>query len=63
MRDETHAHNEIVTRTVTPDPAVQAIVDEAVDQVGPDRQPAGRHDHREHRPGRRAVRGDARSAT
>ena len=29
LRSKTVAHNEIVTRTVTPDPAVQAIVDEA----------------------------------
>ena len=45
LRDKTVAHNEIVTRTVTPDPAVQAIVDEA-GEVRADRQPAGRHDHR-----------------
>ena len=58
LRDASTATNEIVTRTVTPDPAVQAIVDRGGHQGGPDRQPSGRHDHRGHRPGRRAVRGE-----
>ena len=35
LRDKTVAHNEIATRTVTPDPAVQAIVDEAKAKVAP----------------------------
>ena len=33
-------HNEIVTRDVTPDPAVQALVDRGRHQVRADRQPA-----------------------
>jgi 5'-nucleotidase len=35
LRDASTATNEIVTRTVTPDPAVQAIVDEAVAKAAP----------------------------
>ena len=35
LRDKTVAHNEIATRTVTPDPAVQAIVDEAKAKSAP----------------------------
>ena len=35
IRDASTARNEIVTRTVTPDPAVQAIVDEAVTKAAP----------------------------
>ncbi len=35
LRDASTATNEIVTRTVTPDPAVQAIVDEAVTKSAP----------------------------
>jgi 5'-nucleotidase len=35
QRDLSTATNEIVTRTVTPDPAVQAIVDEAVTKAAP----------------------------
>jgi len=35
IRDKTVAHNEIATRTVTPDPAVQAIVDEARTKSAP----------------------------
>jgi 5'-nucleotidase len=35
VRSATVAHNEIVTRTVTPDPAVQAIVDSAVTKSAP----------------------------
>ena len=35
QRDRTTARNEIVTRTVTPDPAVQAIVNEAVTKAAP----------------------------
>jgi 5'-nucleotidase len=35
LRDQTVAHNEIATRTVTPDPAVQAIVDEAKAKSAP----------------------------
>ncbi|MEP6563005.1 MAG: 5'-nucleotidase C-terminal domain-containing protein, partial [Nakamurella sp.] len=35
LRPATVAHNEIVTRTVTPDPTVQAIVDEAVTKSAP----------------------------
>ncbi|PPK65921.1 bifunctional metallophosphatase/5'-nucleotidase [Actinokineospora auranticolor] len=35
VRSATVAHNEVVTRTVTPDPAVQALVDEAVAKSGP----------------------------
>ena len=35
QRDVSTATNEIVTRTVTPDPAVQAIVDEAVTKSAP----------------------------
>ncbi len=35
VRDQTVAHNEIVTRTVTPDPAAQALVDEAVTKSAP----------------------------
>jgi 5'-nucleotidase len=35
VRDQTVAHNEIVTRTVTPDPAAQALVDEATNKSAP----------------------------
>jgi 5'-nucleotidase len=35
VRSATVAHNEIVTRTVTPDPAVQALVTEAVTKSAP----------------------------
>ncbi len=35
VREATKAHNEIVTRTVTPDPAVQALVDEAKTKAAP----------------------------
>lgn len=35
VRDQTVAHNEIVTRTVTPDPAAQALVDEATTKSAP----------------------------
>ena len=35
IRSETVAHNEIATRTVTPDPTVQAIVDEAKAKSAP----------------------------
>jgi 5'-nucleotidase len=35
VREATKAHNEIVTRTVTPDPAVQALVDEARTKAAP----------------------------
>ena len=35
VRSATVAHNVIVTRTVTPDPAVQALVDEAVTKSAP----------------------------
>jgi 5'-nucleotidase len=35
VREATRAHNEIVTRTVTPDPAVQALVDEARTKSAP----------------------------
>ncbi len=35
LRDKTVAHNEIVTRTVTPDPAAQALVDEATSKSAP----------------------------
>ncbi|MGB3443332.1 MAG: bifunctional metallophosphatase/5'-nucleotidase [Actinophytocola sp.] len=35
VRESTKAHNEIVTRTVTPDPAVQALVDEAKTKAAP----------------------------
>jgi 5'-nucleotidase len=35
VRSATVAHNEIVTRTVTPDPAVQALVTEAVTKAAP----------------------------
>ena len=63
VRDETVAHNEIVTRTVTPDPAVQALVDEAKTQVGADRQRAGRLDHRRPRAGRAGRPASRRSAT
>jgi 5'-nucleotidase len=35
VRDQTVAHNEIVTRTVTPDPAAQALVDEATAKSAP----------------------------
>lgn len=35
IRDRTVAHNEIVTRTVTPDPAAQALVDEATTKSAP----------------------------
>ena len=35
VRDKTLAHNEIVTRTVTPDPTVQALVDEAKTKAAP----------------------------
>lgn len=35
LRDRTVAHNEIVTRDVTPDPKVQAIVDRAVELSAP----------------------------
>jgi 5'-nucleotidase len=35
VRSKTVAHNEIVTRTVTPDPAVAALVDEAVTKSAP----------------------------
>ncbi|WP_026316394.1 bifunctional metallophosphatase/5'-nucleotidase [Actinokineospora enzanensis] len=35
VRTATVAHNEVVTRTVTPDPAVQALVDESVTKSGP----------------------------
>jgi 5'-nucleotidase len=35
LRDQSTARNDIVTRTVTPDPAVQAIVDEAVTKSAP----------------------------
>jgi 5'-nucleotidase len=35
VRDQTTAHNEIVTRDVTPDPATQALVQEAVTKAAP----------------------------
>ena len=35
VREETVAHNEIVTRTVTPDPAVAALVEEAATKSAP----------------------------
>jgi 5'-nucleotidase len=35
VRESTKAHNEIVTRDVTPDPAVQALVDEAKTKAAP----------------------------
>jgi 5'-nucleotidase len=35
VRSETKAHNEIVTRDVTPDPAVAALVSEAATKAGP----------------------------
>jgi 5'-nucleotidase len=35
VRESTKAHNEIVTRTVTPDPSVQALVDEAKTKAAP----------------------------
>jgi len=35
VRDQVAAHNEIVTRTVTPDPAAQALVDEATTKSAP----------------------------
>lgn len=35
VRESTKAHNEIVTRTVTPDPAAQALVDEAKAKAAP----------------------------
>lgn len=35
VREETVAHNEIVTRTVTPDPAVSALVEEAATKSAP----------------------------
>lgn len=35
IRSKTVAHNEIVTRTVTPDPTVQAIVDKAKTKAAP----------------------------
>ncbi len=35
VRDQTTAHNEIVTRTVTPDPDAQALVDEATTKSAP----------------------------
>ncbi|HEY0452767.1 bifunctional metallophosphatase/5'-nucleotidase [Actinophytocola sp.] len=35
VRGKTVAHNEIVTRTVTPDPAAQALVDEATTKSAP----------------------------
>ena len=35
IRKNTAAHNEIVTRTVTPDPAVQAIIDDAKTKSAP----------------------------
>jgi 5'-nucleotidase len=35
VRSATSAHNEIVTRDVTPDPAVQSLVDEAVTKSAP----------------------------
>jgi 5'-nucleotidase len=35
VRPATRAHNEIVTRTVTPDPVVQALVDEARTKAAP----------------------------
>ncbi|GLZ40675.1 bifunctional metallophosphatase/5'-nucleotidase [Actinokineospora sp. NBRC 105648] len=35
LRARTTAHNEIVTRTITPDAGVQALVDEAVAKSGP----------------------------
>ena len=35
VRSATEAHNEIVTRDVTPDPAVQALVDEATTKAAP----------------------------
>ncbi|MFI7676852.1 bifunctional metallophosphatase/5'-nucleotidase [Actinophytocola sp. NPDC049390] len=35
VRAATTAHNEIVTRTVTPDPAIQALVDEAKTKAAP----------------------------
>jgi len=35
VRSKTAAHNEIVTRTVTPDPTVQALVDEARTKAAP----------------------------
>jgi 5'-nucleotidase len=35
VRSATRAHNEIVTRTVTPDPAAQALVDEARTKAAP----------------------------
>jgi 5'-nucleotidase len=35
IRDKTVAHNEVVTRDVTPDPTVQALVSKAVTQAAP----------------------------
>ena len=50
IRGETKADNKIVTRTVTPDPAIQAVIDLAKTKSGPDREQAVRHHQRGHHP-------------
>ena len=57
VRSATTANNEIVTRTVTPDPGAQAIVDGRQGQGRARRQPAGRHHLRRHRQERSSFRG------
>ena len=55
IRSKTVAHNEIVTRTVTPDPTVQAIVDEAKAKSAPIANRPDRHHHRRPRARRRRL--------